>query len=46
MCQIQLPKRGLSKASAARGAMTNIESNVQIVVASMLLMVRRPTGTQ
>jgi hypothetical protein len=33
MCQIQLPKRGLSKARAPRGAMTKIESNVHIVVA-------------
>jgi hypothetical protein len=33
MCQIQLPKRGLSKAIAPRGAMTKIESNVHIVVA-------------
>jgi hypothetical protein len=47
----QLPKRGLSKARAPRGAMTKIESNVHIVVAIsysspqrfMLLMVRRPT---
>jgi hypothetical protein len=33
MCQIQLPKRGLSTARAPRGAMTKIESRVQIVVA-------------
>jgi hypothetical protein len=33
MCQIQLPKRGLSMARAPRGAMTKIDTNVQIVVA-------------
>jgi hypothetical protein len=37
MCQIQLPKQGLSKARAPRGAMTKIESNVHIVAAFMLL---------
>jgi len=46
MCQIQLPKQGLSKARAPRGAMTKIENNVHIVAAFMLLMVRRPTGIQ
>jgi hypothetical protein len=34
MCHIQLPKRGLSMARAPRGAMTKIESNVHIVVAT------------
>jgi hypothetical protein len=32
MCQIQLPNMGLSTARAPTGAMTKIESNVQIVV--------------
>jgi hypothetical protein len=41
-----LPKQGLSKARAPRGAMTKIENNVHIVAAFMLLMVRRPTGIQ
>ena len=33
MCQIQLPKRGLSKERAPRGAMTKILSNVHIIAA-------------
>ena len=33
MRQIQLPKRGRSKARAPRGAMTKMDSNVHIVVA-------------
>jgi hypothetical protein len=53
MCQIELPKRDLSKARAPRGAMTKIKSNVHIVVVIsyssprrfMLLMVRGRTGT-
>jgi len=31
MCQIQLPKTGLSKARAPRGATTKMESNVHII---------------
>ena len=46
MCQIQLPKKGLSKARAPNKAMTKIESNVHIIAAFMLLTVRRPTGIQ